>query len=75
MKMHRFEEIWLVFAVAVIVISMAITGYQTFALGMGPPSSTETIDPDGYLQDVLDFTEIEATSEKGHSILEREEGE
>src|SRR5690625_2485312 len=45
MKMHRFEEIWLVLAVAVIVISMVLTGYQTFALGMGPPSNKETIDP------------------------------
>src|SRR5690625_1229610 len=45
MKMHRFEEIWLVLVVAVIVISMVLTGYQTFALGMGPPSNKETIDP------------------------------
>lgn len=45
MKMHRYEEIWLVLAVAVIVLSMVVTGYQTFALGMGPPSSKETIDP------------------------------
>ncbi|HLS60518.1 MAG TPA: cytochrome c oxidase subunit II [Virgibacillus sp.] len=46
MKMHRFEEIWLVFAVVVIVISMVVTGYQTFALDMGPPSSKEIIDPE-----------------------------
>src|SRR5699024_3634286 len=45
MKLHRFEEIWLVFAVVVIVGSMTVTGYQTFALGMGPPSHKETIDP------------------------------
>ena len=45
MKLHRYEEIWLVLAVAVIVLSMVVTGYQTFALGMGPPSSKETIDP------------------------------
>lgn len=45
MKMHRYEEIWLVLAVAVLVISMVVTGYQTFALGMGPPSNKETIDP------------------------------
>lgn len=45
MKLHRFEEVWLVFAIAVIVISMLVTGYQAFALGMGPPSHMETIDP------------------------------
>ena len=45
MKMHRFEEIWLVLAVGVLVISMVVTGYQTFALGMGPPSHKELIDP------------------------------
>lgn len=45
MKLHRFEEIWLVVAVAIIVLSMVITGYQAFAMGMGPPSHKETIDP------------------------------
>lgn len=45
MKMHRFEEIWLIIAVAILVGSMVITGYQGFALGMGPPSHKETIDP------------------------------
>ncbi|TQS76648.1 cytochrome C oxidase subunit II [Ornithinibacillus gellani] len=45
MKMHRFEEIWLVLAAGVIILSMVVTGYQTFALGMGPPSNKETIDP------------------------------
>lgn len=43
--MHRFEEIWLIIAVAILVGSMVITGYQGFALGMGPPSHKETIDP------------------------------
>src|SRR5690625_7921010 len=33
------------------------------------------VDPDGYLQDVMDFTEIEAASEKVNCILEQEEGE
>lgn len=45
MKMHRFEEIWLIFAVVIIIGSMIITGYQAFALGMGPPSGKEVIDP------------------------------
>jgi len=46
MKMHRSEEIWLVLAVIIIVGSMIITGYQTFAQEMGPPSGKETIDPE-----------------------------
>lgn len=45
MKMHRSEEIWLIISISVLVLSMVVTGYQTFALGMGPPSNTETIDP------------------------------
>ncbi|WP_085992628.1 cytochrome c oxidase subunit II [Oceanobacillus senegalensis] len=45
MKMHRAEEIWLIFGVAIIVLSMAVTGYQAFAHGMAPPSGMETIDP------------------------------
>lgn len=45
MKIHRYEEIWLVIAVGVLVLSMVVTGYQTFAQGMGPPSNKETIDP------------------------------
>src|SRR5690625_2009925 len=45
MKMHKFEEIWLVLAVAVLVLSMVVTGYQAFAQGMSPPSGKETIDP------------------------------
>ncbi len=45
MKMHRYEEIWLTVGVALLVTFMLITGYQTFALNMGPPSHKETIDP------------------------------
>ena len=45
MKMHRAEEVWLIIGVAILVISMAITGYQAFALDMGTPSGLETIDP------------------------------
>ena len=45
MKMHKYEEIWLILSVAVIIIAIGITGYQAFALGMGPPSHKETIDP------------------------------
>lgn len=45
MKMHRYEEVWLVLASVVIILSMVVTGYQTFAKEMGPPSGKETIDP------------------------------
>ena len=46
MKLHRFEEIWLIFAVVIIIGSMIVTGYQAFAQEMGPPSHKETIDPE-----------------------------
>lgn len=45
MKMHRSEEIWLVLSFGMIILFMIATGYQTFALGMGPPSHKQTIDP------------------------------
>ncbi|MBP1969009.1 cytochrome c oxidase subunit 2 [Virgibacillus natechei] len=45
MRMNRYEEIWLILSVGVLVLSMVVTGYQTFAQGMGPPSEMETIDP------------------------------
>ena len=45
MKLPRQEEFWLVLSVSILVLSMVFTGYQTFALGMGPPSNKETIDP------------------------------
>ncbi|MFZ3579705.1 cytochrome c oxidase subunit II [Virgibacillus sp. DJP39] len=43
--MHRLEETWLAVSIGILVIFMLITGYQTFALGMGPPSNKEMIDP------------------------------
>jgi cytochrome c oxidase subunit II len=45
MKMHLDEKIWLTLSFGMIMIFMLITGYQTFALGMGPPSNKEIIDP------------------------------
>ncbi|WP_099355002.1 cytochrome c oxidase subunit II [Fredinandcohnia onubensis] len=45
MKMHRDEKIWLTISFGLIIGFMLITGYQTFALEMGPPSHMETIDP------------------------------
>ncbi len=43
--MHRLEEIWLALSAGILVIFMVIVGYQGFALGMGPPSNMDTIDP------------------------------
>lgn len=45
MKMHLDEKIWLTLSFGMIMIFMLVTGYQTFALEMGPPSHMETIDP------------------------------
>ncbi|SDY80150.1 cytochrome c oxidase subunit 2 [Evansella caseinilytica] len=45
MKMHLDEKIWLIISFGMIIGFMLFTGYQTFVLGMGPPSHMETIDP------------------------------
>ncbi|MFA9557946.1 cytochrome c oxidase subunit II [Evansella sp. AB-rgal1] len=45
MKFHLDEKIWLIASFGVIIGMMLFTGYQTFVLGMGPPSHMETIDP------------------------------
>lgn len=45
MKMHLDEKIWLTLSFGMIMIFMLITGYQGFALEMGPPTNQETIDP------------------------------
>jgi cytochrome c oxidase subunit II len=43
--MGKLEETWMIVSVSILVIFMAIVGYQTFALGMGPPSNKDIIDP------------------------------
>jgi cytochrome c oxidase subunit 2 len=43
--MHRSEKVWLTVSFGMIVAFMLFAGYQAFALQMGPPSNTETIDP------------------------------
>lgn len=45
MNMHRDEKVWLTLSFGLIIGFMLITGYQTFVMGMGPPSHNETIDP------------------------------
>ena len=44
--MHRSEKIWLILSFGMIMLFMFATGYQSFSLGMGPPSGQETIDPE-----------------------------
>ena len=44
MKMHRSEKVWLTLSFGMIMIFMLITGYQAFALEMGPPSDMDIID-------------------------------
>ncbi|WP_102347840.1 cytochrome c oxidase subunit II [Bacillus sp. Marseille-P3661] len=45
MKMHLDEKIWLTISFGMIMMFMIITGYQAYALEMGPPGGMETIDP------------------------------
>lgn len=45
MNMHRDEKVWLTLSFGLIIGFMLITGYQTFVMGIGPPSHNETIDP------------------------------
>lgn len=46
MKMHRFEKIWLTLAVGILILSISFSAYQTFGLGLGTASGTDTIDPE-----------------------------
>ncbi len=43
--MHKSEKIWLTLSFGMIMGFMILTGYQAFALGMGTPSGSETLDP------------------------------
>lgn len=45
MKMHLDEKIWLGLSFGMIMAFFLVTGYQTFALDMGPPSHKQTLDP------------------------------
>ena len=44
MKMHRSEKVWLILSFGMIMAFMFLTGYQSFALDMAPPSGSERID-------------------------------
>lgn len=43
--MHKSEKIWLTLSFGMIMGFMILTGYQSFALGMAPPTGMETLDP------------------------------
>jgi len=43
--MHKSEKVWLTLSFGMIMLFMIATGYQTFALEMGPPSNEQRIDP------------------------------
>ncbi|MBM4760974.1 cytochrome c oxidase subunit II [Bacillus sp. B15-48] len=43
--MHLDEKIWLILSFGMIMGFMVLTAYQAVAFEMGPPSYTETIDP------------------------------
>lgn len=44
--MHVYEKIWLYIGVAMLLIALLYSGFQTFALGQAPPSGVETIAPE-----------------------------
>ncbi|WP_054949615.1 cytochrome c oxidase subunit II [Numidum massiliense] len=44
MHLHRYERIWLTIGSVTLAVFLAILAFQSFALGMGPPSNTEVID-------------------------------
>ncbi len=43
--MHKSEKIWLTISFGMIMGFMILTGYQSFALGMEPPTGMNTLDP------------------------------
>lgn len=46
LDLHRYEKIWLLLAIAMLIFALGYSGYQTFALGQGPPSGISKIDPE-----------------------------
>ncbi|MDQ6596109.1 cytochrome C oxidase subunit II [Bacillus salipaludis] len=70
MKMHLDEKIWLTLSFGMIMIFMLITGYQAFALEMGPPSNMETIDPQKVDQTApFDKPGIKQIGEKEYEVV------
>jgi cytochrome c oxidase subunit 2 len=47
MHLHRYEKIWLMFGMAMLVLFLAVLGAGTFALGMEPPDGHHIpVDPE-----------------------------
>ncbi|MFD0828531.1 cytochrome c oxidase subunit II [Neobacillus sp. M.A.Huq-85] len=70
MKMQLDEKIWLTLSFGMIMIFMLITGYQAFALEMGPPSNMETIDPQKVDQTApFDKPGIKQIGEKEYEVV------
>src|SRR5574342_453315 len=70
MKMHLDEKIWLTMSFGMIMIFMLITGYQGFALEMGPPTNNETIDPQKVDQTApFDKPGIKQIGEKEYEVV------
>lgn len=68
--MHRFEEIWLIVSFGILILFFGIVGYQTFAMGMGPPSNKETIDPQQVDQTApFDEPGIKQTGENEYEVV------
>ncbi|AIE60487.1 cytochrome c oxidase subunit II [Bacillus methanolicus] len=45
MHLHKFEKIWLIFGVAMLIVFLSTVGVSAFYLGNQPPSCLATIDP------------------------------
>lgn len=68
--MHRSEKIWLTLSFGMIMAFMLATGYQTFALGMAPPSGRETLDPQKVDQTApFDQPGIKQIGEKEYEVV------
>lgn len=45
MHIHKFEKIWLIFGIAMLIVFLSVVGVSAFYLGNQPPSCLTTIDP------------------------------
>ncbi|EIJ78613.1 cytochrome c oxidase subunit II [Bacillus methanolicus PB1] len=46
MHLHKFEKIWLIFGVGMLIVFLSTVGVSAFYLGNQPPSCLATIDPE-----------------------------
>jgi cytochrome c oxidase subunit 2 len=45
MHIHKFEKIWLIFGITMLIVFLSVIGVSAFYLGNQPPSCLTTIDP------------------------------